>query len=208
MSLLHQESPQDIDDAARGEEFTRGTTHMVWAGAIAAVLVTVALALYVLSTGKSRPWSAERLFRSGLIPNHVVTSGIDANGESMAKESFDQVLVFAHVKLHNQSKSPLVLAGCAGQCQPGRRHPFRLRRKLGIQYDEVFLAYPELAALPRHSALAHATLDPGQSVEGNVFWALRMSKQEWDARRDLNFTFRFQYQANLVLAPHTAVTEQ
>jgi hypothetical protein len=45
-------------------------------------------------------------------------------------------------------------------------------------------------------------------MEGNVFWILRMSRQEWDARRDLNFTFRFQYQANLVLAPHTAVMEQ
>jgi hypothetical protein len=40
---------------------------------------------------------------------HVETSGIDANGDAMAKESFDQVLLFAHVKLHNQSKVPLTL---------------------------------------------------------------------------------------------------
>jgi hypothetical protein len=35
-----------------------------------------------------------------------------------------------------------------------------------------------------------------------------MSKQQWDARKDLNFTFGFLYQPNLVLAPHTAVTDQ
>jgi hypothetical protein len=35
-----------------------------------------------------------------------------------------------------------------------------------------------------------------------------MSRQEWEARKDLNFTFRFQYQDNLALAPHAAVMEQ
>ena len=45
MSLLHQDSPEEIDDAARGEEFTKGTSHVVWASALATVLVTVAIAL-------------------------------------------------------------------------------------------------------------------------------------------------------------------
>jgi hypothetical protein len=206
MSLLHQESPQDIDDAARGEEFTRGTTHVVWAGAIAALLVTVALALYVLSTQKPPVVSGE-IVQVWARPNHVVTSGLDANGESVAKQSFDQVLVFARVKLRNQSKSPLILEDVLAN----------LSQTDGIlsvsagssgQYEEVFLAYPELAALHSTPLSPHATLDPGQSMEGSVFWILRMSRQEWDARRDLNFTFRFQYQANLVLAPHTAVMEQ
>jgi hypothetical protein len=35
-----------------------------------------------------------------------------------------------------------------------------------------------------------------------------MSKQEWDVRQDLNFTFKLQYQANLILAPHTPVIER
>ena len=206
MSLLHQESPEDVDDAARGEEFTRGTTHVVRAGVIAAVLVTMIVAFVVLATQKPPVVSGE-IVQVWTHPNHVVTSGIDANGESMAKQSFDQVLVFARVKLRNQSKSPLILEDVLAN----------LSQTDGIlsvsagssgQYEEVFLAYPELAALHSTPLSPHATLDPGQSMEGNVFWILRMSRQEWDARRDLNFTFRFQYQANLVLAPHTAVMEQ
>jgi hypothetical protein len=35
-----------------------------------------------------------------------------------------------------------------------------------------------------------------------------MSKQQWDARQDLNFTFALRYQQSLVLAPHAAVTDQ
>ena len=206
MSLLHQESPQDIDDAARGEEFTRGTTHVVWAGAIAALLVTVALALYVLSTQKPPVVSGE-IVQVWARPNHVVTSGLDANGESVAKQSFDQVLVFARVKLRNQSKSPLILEDVLAN----------LSQTDGIlsvsagssgQYDEAFLAYPQLAALHAKALPARLTIAPGESVDGDVFWAVRLTKQEWDARKDLNFTFVFLYQQSLVLAPHTAVKEQ
>ena len=206
MSLLHQETPQDIDDAARGEEFTRGTTHVVWAGAIAALLVTVALALYVLSTQKPPVVSGE-IVQVWAHPNHVVTSGLDANGEPMAKQSFDQVLVFARVKLRNQSKNPLILEDVLANLSQADGILSVSAGSSG-QYDQVFLAYPELAALHSNPLSPRATLEPGQSIEGSVFWIFRASRQEWDARRDLNFTFRFQYQANLVLAPHTAVMEQ
>ena len=206
MSLLHQESPEDMDDAARGEEFTRGTTHVIWAGVIAAILVTVIVALVVLATYKPPVVSGE-IVQVWVHPNHVVTSGFDANGEPMAKQSFDQVLVFARIKLINKSKTPLILEDVLAN----------LRQADGIlsvsagstgQYDQVFLAYPELAAQHSNPLSPRATIEPGQSVEGDVFWIFRMSRQEWEARKDLNFTFRFQYQDNLVLAPHTAVMEQ
>lgn len=206
MSLFHQKSPDDLDLAARGEEFTRGTTHVVRAGAIAAVLVTIVVALVVLATQKPPVVSGE-IVQVWAHPNHVVTSGFDANGEPMAKQSFDQVLVFARIKLTNKSKNPLVLQDILAN----------LRQPDGIlsvsagstgQYDQAFLAYPELT-VPHSSPLPpHGSIEPGQSVEGTAFWIFRMSKQEWEARKDLNFTFSFQYQDNLVLAPLTAIKEQ
>ncbi len=35
-----------------------------------------------------------------------------------------------------------------------------------------------------------------------------MSKQQWDARKALNFTFAFHYQPNLVLTPKVPIIEQ
>ena len=206
MSLLHQNNPQDMDDAARGEEFTRGSGHVVWASVAATVLVVIAVAVYVLITQKP-PVASGEIVQVWAHPNHVVTSGFDANGQPMPRQSFDQVLVFARVMLINKSKNPLVLQDVLAN----------LKQADGIlsvsagstsQYDEVFLAYPELAAFHHNALSPHSTLEPGQSVEGTVFWIFRMSRQEWEARKDLNFTFRFQYQDNLVLAPHTAVMEQ
>ena len=93
---------------------------------------------------------------------------------------------------------------------------FRLRGKRG-QYDEVFLAYPELAALARQPLSPHTVLDPGQSVEGTVFWVFRLTRQEWEARKDwppdpkhsdpgsksgLNFTFSSGTSKPGARAPH------
>jgi len=205
MSLLRQDSPEEIDDAARGEEFTRGTSHVAWTSVIATVLVVLALAGYVLITQKP-PVASGEILQVWAHPNHVVTSGIDANGDPMPQQSFDEVLVFARIRLINLSKNPLVLEDVLAN----------LRQADGIlsvsagsvgQFEEVFLAYPGLAALHSNSFPPRATLAPGQSMEGTAFWAFRMNKQEWDARRDLNFTFRLQYQPKLELTPHTAVTE-
>jgi len=52
------------------------------------------------------------------------------------------------------------------------------------------------------------TLAPGQTVEGTIVSAFRMSKPQWDAGKDLSFTFAFEYQPSLVLAPHSAVIVQ
>jgi len=179
---------------------------VVWAGLAATLLVAVALAFYVLATHKPPVVSGE-IVQVWAHPNHVVTSGLDANGEPMAKQSFDQVLVFARVKLRNQSKNPLILEDVLANLSQADGILSVSAGSSG-QYDQVFLAYPELAALHSNPLSPRATLEPGQSIEGSVFWIFRASRQEWDARRDLNFTFRFQYQANLVLAPHTAVMEQ
>ena len=203
MSLLHQDNSRDIDDAAHGDEYTRGTGYVGWASVAATILVVFAVAVYVLLTQKP-PVASGEIVQVWAYPNHVVTSGLDASGAPMPRKSFDQVLVFARIKLRNQSKIPLVLEDVLAN----------LKQSDGIlsisagstgQFDEVFLAYPELAALHSNALSPHATIEPEQNVEGTAFWIFLLSRQEWEARKDLNFTFKFQYQDNLVLTPHTAV---
>jgi hypothetical protein len=52
------------------------------------------------------------------------------------------------------------------------------------------------------------TIDAGQTVEGTVVSAFKLTKQEWDARKDLNFTFAFRYQPSLVLKAPMAVIDR
>jgi hypothetical protein len=222
MSLLHQERQEEIDVAALGEEFTKGSSHVVWAGVLAAVLVTVVVAIVVLASHKP-PVASGEIVQVWAYPEHGETSGIDANGAAMAKESFDQVLLFAHVKLHNQSKVPLIVQNALANARLADGIPLSVSAGSVAQFEEALLAFPRLDASHGKPLPPHTILDPGQSVDGIAFWVFRLTKEQWDARKDwlpdpnhgdpgsksgLNFTFSIQYQKDLVLAPQTAIMEQ
>jgi hypothetical protein len=207
MSLLQQDSPEELDDAAPGEDYTKGSSHVVWATVVAAVLVTLAIAIYVIA-GQKPPIASGEIEQVWVHPQLTVTPEFDANGAPMPQESFDQVYVFALVKLHNQSKHPLFLHNITANAalNDGIHSSYAAT---AADYDRVFLAYPEMPA-PHGKALSmETTIDPGQTVEGSIVSAFRLNKQEWDARKNLNFTFAFRYQQSLVLAPPPgAVIEQ
>jgi hypothetical protein len=206
MSLLHQQSQEEIDDAARGESFTKGSSHVVLASIAAAVVVSVAIAAYMIA-GEKPPAVTGEVVQVWAHPMHTETSGVDANGAPMAKEHFEQVLVFTRVKLHNQSKQPLFL------------HEVMTNAKLDDEihssyaaivddYERLFQLYPDLAPLHGSALPPRTTIEPGETVDGTFVSSFRLSKEKWDARKDLNYTFAFQYQPDLVLTPHSAITEQ
>jgi hypothetical protein len=207
MSLLQQDS-QELDDAAKGEDYTKGTSHLFWTSAFAFVLVSMFIAAYFL-IGQKPPVAAGEIEKVWVHPQHSESSGVDANGEAMAKDSFDQVFVFALVKLHNQSDKPLFLHNIMTNAtlQDGGIHSSYAAT--AGDYDRVYIAYPAMP-VPHGTALPlEMTLNPGQTVEGTIVSTFRLSKQDWDARKDLNFTFEFRYQPNLVITPQpSAVTVQ
>lgn len=206
MSLLNQESPDRADDAALGEDLTKGTSHVVWATVAATILVTIAIAVYVIA-GQKPPAVTGDVIAVWAHPQHTETSGLDASGAPMAKDSFDQVLVFAEVRLHNQSKIPLYLLNVMTNAtlEDGVHSSYAASRS---DFDRVFLAYPGIP-VPHGAGLPlDLSLDPGQSVDGTFVTSFRLTKQQWDARKALSFSFTFRYQPSLVLTPHFAVIEQ
>lgn len=204
MSLLHQE---EHDDAARGEDYTKGTSHVIIAAVIAAVVVTIAIAIYVVS-GQKPALAAGEVEGVWAHSQHTQTAGYDAGGVPIPSESFDQVMVFTRVRLTNQSKVPLFLWNIASNATlaDGVHTSWAAS---SADYDRIFIAYPSLS-VPHGKALARETeIDPGQTVEGSFVSVFNnVSKDQWDARKALNFTFAFRYQPNLVLTPKITVTQQ
>src|SRR4051794_8793449 len=107
MSLLQQNS-QEQDDAARGEELTKGSSNALLPSVIAALVVIVAIFLY-FKLGEKPPVAAGEVTNVQAHAMHRETSALDAAGAAMPQEKFDQVLVFAHIKLRNTSKMQLFL---------------------------------------------------------------------------------------------------
>ena len=108
MSLLQQEE-RELDDAALGEELTKGTSHVVWAAIIATVVVSLAIGAYVLF-GQKDPAATGKIVGVWVHPQHTETSGFDASGAPMPKEEVDQVMVFTEVRLQNHTDHPLYLS--------------------------------------------------------------------------------------------------
>jgi len=205
MSLLQQDSPE-LDDAAKGEELTKGSSHPIAAGIFAAVVVSLAIAGYFIA-GIKPPVVTGEVEQVWAHPQHSESSGFDANGASMAKESYDQVYVFAKVKLHNQSDKPLFLHNIMTNAtlDDGIHSSYAATAS---DYDRVYLAYPNMP-VPKGTALAPQTdIAPGQTVEGIFVSAFRLTKEQWDVRKSLDFTFGIQYHDSLVLTPRTPVTDQ
>lgn len=202
MSLLRQDS-ENLDDAARGESFTRGTSHIVWASIIAVVLVGIAVAVYVTMDQKP-PAATGQVISVWAVPHHSATAGFDASGAQIPQQTIDQVLVFAQIRLHDQSKYPLFLNSItANVVLPDGIHTSYVASKIG--YDDIFLAYPGLP-VPHGKALpTDATLEPGQTIEGSLVSSFHMTKQQWNARKGLYFNFDFQYQPTLKLTPQPGV---
>jgi hypothetical protein len=205
MSLLQQDS-QGQDDAARGEEFTKGSSNVLVPSILAVVVVGIAIFLYAWLGEKPNPATGD-VTNVIAHPMHRETSGFDAAGAAMPKDVFEQVLVFAHVKLHNRTKEPLFL------------HQIMVNATLddGIhtsyvagpsEYERAFMGYPEIAALRGKPLASELTVEAGQTVEGDILSSFRLTRQEWDARKGLDFTFGFRYQPVLKVTPSGSVTDQ
>jgi hypothetical protein len=127
----------------------------------------------------------------------------------MPKRDADQIMVFATVSLQNNTDHPIFLGnvitnvtladGSVAHCYAANKG----------DYDRVFVAYPNIP-VPHLAPISplDTTIGPGQTVAGTFFSAFMMTQQQWDARKGLDFTFNFRYQAPLNVTPHVTITEQ
>jgi hypothetical protein len=201
MSLLQQESRETA-----GESYTKGTSHVLIATIIAVVLVSAAVTAYVIS-GEKPPASTGEIVEVWAHPMHTETSGWDANGAEIPKEEIDQVLLFTHVKLHNQSKQPIFLHQVlANLTLPDGIHSSYAATP--TDYERLFKAYPQLQQWHATPISPDLTIQAGETKEGTFVCSYRMTKADWKTRKDLGYTFNFQYLPALTLDWKGAVTER
>jgi hypothetical protein len=207
MSLLRQESQGALDDAARGESFTKGSSHIVWASVAAAIVVTAAIALYVVS-GQKPPVADVQVLDVWAHPMHEVTPSFDAAGSTVSQESFDQVLVFTHVRVRNQSKGPVFLHQILTNVTAPDGTVDTSYATTASQFERIFVAYPDLRPWHATPINTELTLDPGQVVEGTFVSSFRMAKDQWDGRKSLDFGFEFRYQPEVKVKATGTVTDR
>jgi hypothetical protein len=206
MSLLQSNPRNPADHVSQGEDLASGTSPLLWAAIAALVLVSAAIGIFFL-TNRERKLAHGEITESWVHPVHVLTPAYDANGDAIPQQEFDQVLVFSHVRLKNVSDKPLYLTRVLvnATLDDGLHTSYAASNS---DYEKIFLIYPALKAFKRQGLPLDATMEPGQTIEGEFAASFKVAKAAWDARKDLNFTFQFRYQPDLALTLQSAVVER
>jgi hypothetical protein len=208
MSLLQlkEDSALTAQDGPSGEDYAKGSSYLLWASLAAFVLVTVGITLFLLANHKP-PVSAGEVTQVWTHGVHTFNAAMDANGVQAASQAFDQVLVFANVRVRNQSDQPIVLREMMTNVtlDDGPRSSYGAT---ATDYERIFIAYPELAGLHGKPLTRDTVIAPGQVLEGMIISSFHTSKEQWAGHKDLSFSLQFKFHPDLVLAPANPVIEQ
>jgi hypothetical protein len=208
MSLLQiQNDPvHEHDASSEGEDLAKGSSYLLWAVLAAVVVVTVGAVLFFVAIHRP-PIAAGEVTQVWAHGVHTINTPVDANGVQSAGEAFDQVLVFANLRIRNQSDQPIVLRDLLTNAtfEDGIHSSYAAT---AVDFDRIFIAYPDLKGLHGKPLLRETVIPPGQTLDGMVVSSFHVSQQQWAAHKDLSFTIQLKFHPDLVLLPKGPVTEQ
>jgi hypothetical protein len=165
---------------------------------IALILVVVAVGAYVYF-GEKPPVATGELIHVSAIPIHQESDLPAAAGMPGQTDAFDQVLVMAQVRLHNQAKIPLFLHemyASLGLPDEVERRSIAANK---TDFGRAFVAYPQLLPLKGEPILRDITIEPGQTVEGMMLFPFPITGAQYDQKKSLDINVIFMHQKTLTM---------
>jgi hypothetical protein len=142
---------------------------------------------------RKTPVATGDVARVSIYPVQARITGGNAGTAGMEGQDqiINQLLVFAHVRLHNPNTAPITIVDdWAIVTLPNGD----IRRSPGAStadFEKVFQAYPRLAPLRMDPLRRDIQIPPGRSVDGLVVFSYPLSRQEWDTRKSMQVTISF-----------------
>jgi len=190
-------TPVAPDDYLSEEAPNPGSNALI-AVLIALVLVVAAVGAYVY-LGEKPPVATGELIRVTAVPIHQQSDLPAAAGMPGQSDSFDEVIVMAQVRLHNQAKIPLFLNEMyASLALPDDV----VRTSIAANksdFGRAFVAYPQLLPLKGEPILREITIEPGQTVEGMMLFPFPITGAQYDQRKSLDINVVFTHQKTLTM---------
>jgi hypothetical protein len=163
------------------------------------VVVSVAIGAYFYMNDKP-PVAAGQVLSLNIYPIHRETStGPTTQGLAGQTETYDEMLVFANVRITNQTDIPIFLQDMWGilDLPDG---PQRNTAASQSDFEKVFLAYSAVRQFRKDPIQRDLTLSPGQKVEGLMIFHFEVPKADWDARNGMDIHVTFLHQNALVIS--------
>jgi hypothetical protein len=168
--------------------------------AIAAIVVSIALALYVY-LGQKPPVASGEVLASTVYPVHAtINNGAGGNdGMAGSSESIDQVIILTKIRIRNQTDIPLFMQDIGSSIKlPDGTEQTNVAAS-DQDMKRVFEAYPSLSYLRADPIHRDITLSPGQAAEGLAIFNYPITKDQWDTLQTAKVVVQFMHQKNLEL---------
>jgi hypothetical protein len=166
---------------------------------VATVIIVLAIGVYVY-IGEKPPVAAGQIVKLDIVPIHSeMRVGTPGQGTGGGTEMYDQLFVLAQVHIRNQTNIPLFLHDMSGTLITADSGEQRSLNASKIEFQQVFMAYPQLLPYKGQPLQRDITLEPGQSTDGLMIFHYPITKDEWDARKSFAAAISFRYQKELVL---------
>jgi hypothetical protein len=167
--------------------------------AVAAILVTTALAIFVYFVRRP-PVAAGEVTEVNYYPVHSTIGGGGPDGMQGSNETYDQLLILAKVRVRNQTNIPVFLQDISiTVTMPDGSEQMNVAAG-ARDADRVFQAFPSLDSLRSAPFDRDATLSPGQSTEGLAIFSFPFTRQQWDSRKAANIVVSLIHQDNLTIS--------
>lgn len=186
------------DDNYSSEEPINPGSNALKAVLIALVLVVAAVGAYVY-LGEKPPVATGELIRVTAVPIHQQSDLPAAAGMPGQADAFDEVVVMAQVRLHNQAKIPLFLHEMsASLALPDDVERTSIAANKS-DFGRAFVAYPQLLPLKGEPILREITIEPGQTVEGMMLFPFPITGAQYDQKKSLDINVIFLHQKTLTM---------
>ncbi|GGH16496.1 hypothetical protein [Silvibacterium dinghuense] len=162
------------------------------------VLVSLAIGAYAYFN-RTAPASSGEVLSLNLYPIHrdLSTPG-SVNGLGGQADLYDEMLIFADVRIRNLAKTPLILDDMWATVDLGDSEQ-RSTAVSQSDFDKVFLAYPDAHAFHKDPMPRNLSLAPGEQHEGLMIFHYEIPKAQWDARKSMDLHISFKNQNDLVI---------
>jgi hypothetical protein len=167
---------------------------------IAAIVVSIALALYVY-LGQKPPVASGEVLAATVYPVHAtINNGAGGNdGMAGSSESIDQVIILTKIRVRNQTDIPLFMQDIGSSIKlPDGTEQTNVAAS-DQDMKRVFEAYPSLSYLRADPIHRDITLSPGQVAEGLAIFNYPITKDQWDTLQTAKVVVQFMHQKNLEL---------
>jgi hypothetical protein len=158
-----------------------------------ALIISTLVVLAWVRFGRKTPVATGDVMRVSIYPVQAKITGGAAGTPGMQgqDEIVNQLLVFAHVRLHNPNTAPITIVDDWAVVTSPDGETNRSEGASQADFEKLFQAYPQLAPVRMDPLRRDLRIQPGQSVDGMVVFSYPLARDAWDKRKSMQVTITF-----------------